>query len=308
MDKIKKDIKELKVQKRLMINNFNKEQKELKKKMTELKQKHKKMEQELKSKYKDLEKKLKNKHGNGYFDAILEFQNKEISITEVQTETHKTNEIEIQTESYETKLLNDYICKDILTGIINKIGKPQIGIQCNLIEEIYNEQLEHSLKVKLNNLDTRIYIMDFFAKKHKIKLNQLFYLKKTLMVKKPRNTMFCFDTDTDINEIQMRNRLIHNIEFIFLSETERLFTLNIDYNKTKDNIFHIHSNLFNINEQSSLKSNLKNYYKFILKKKKSTHNIYEIYLNDVLLYKINLKKYNINFIYSKNAMYKLSYK
>jgi hypothetical protein len=273
MDKIKKDIKELKVQKRLMINNFNKEQKELKKKMTELKQKHKKMEQELKSKYKDLEKKLKNKHGNGYFDAILEFQNKEISITEVQTETHKTNEIEIQTESYETKLLNDYICKDILTGIINKI-----------------------------------YIMDFFAKKHKIKLNQLFYLKKTLMVKKPRNTMFCFDTDTDINEIQMRNRLIHNIEFIFLSETERLFTLNIDYNKTKDNIFHIHSNLFNINEQSSLKSNLKNYYKFILKKKKSNDNIYEIYLNDVLLYKINLKKYNINFIYSKNAMYKLSYK
>jgi len=324
-DKIKEDIKQLKTQKRLLINQVNKVQTEY---VNKYKEEEQKMQAKLEKKYNEMESMMKKRHETemnklkqkiekesrrtNRREARNKKKVKKNNTVSVATQTDsepiiEKNTISTQTEEEKKVNLKTYLmCNDILQNCIDKIYREDMAIQCNLIEEHEIEQIERTTTNQSSNINNDLYILSYFKtidRKNTRKINQMCYINENLNIRFKRTMLGVLDTDNDIYNISFSSTFMNPINIRFYTEKEFIFSINYLYYTNKQNIFNIvgqkNKNYF----KNTFDIDLKSIYTIRMV---GNNNKYKIFFNDKFYYEIDLKteiKYfvsnsNFNIIYN----------
>jgi hypothetical protein len=250
-DKLNDDIQGLKKQKRLLINQINKTQKEYEEKIKEEEQK---MKLEIEKKYKQMNEEFEKKHQieikllqdkikkeekkvNRRQLRQAKKEKKKIMITKSnQTISRDFTEISIQTEIEEKKPeinpASFSICNDILNKCIDNIFKEDMSIQCNLMEAHKIEQIERTLIKQRSNIDNEYYIIQYFKtidRKNTTKIKSVAYINEGVDVRHKRTMLAVFDTDDDIYNAIFKGHFVGNINIKFYSKELPLFEFSFKF-------------------------------------------------------------------------------
>lgn len=318
-EKLVNDIKQLKTQKRLLINQINKVQTEYDNKYKEqeaiiaekLQKKYNEMEakmlkaHELKMK-KDIAKLEKEMKRNNRREARQNKKNKVKTSRTIATQTDahkviKTTEMSVQTEpekKIEPKVFS--LCNNILQNTIDNMFKKEISIQCNLIEEQKIEAIERTTTKQSSNIDNDYYILSYFKmidRKAAKKVKNICYINENLDIRFKRDMLGVLDTDNDIYNITFSSKFMCPINVIFYSDKEQLVTLNYSFFQNKQNVFTIVSNKRKELSRKTFDIPLKSVYTLRLS---GNNNVYNVYFNDSHIGEIKLNKEFKYFISNAN--------
>lgn len=308
-NKIKEDIKQLKIQKRLLINQVNKVQVEYENKYKEEEQK---ITIKLEKKYKDMEAAMKKKHETE-MNKLKKKLDKEARRSNRREARHtkkikKTNTISIATQtdqeptiekkelSTQTEKENKInpksllICNDIIQNCIDTIYRQDMSIQCNLIEEHKIEQIERTTLNQSSNINNDFYILSYFKtidRKNAKKVNQICYINENLNIRFKRTMLGVLDTDNDVYNINFSSSFMNPISIRFYTENTFLFVIDYLYYPKSQNWFHITGPNNKLYYKTTYDLNLKENYKIMMI---GNNNKYKIYFNEQFMYEVDLKK------------------
>jgi len=322
-DKLTTDIKQLKTQKRLLINQINKIQSEYNNKYIE---QEAAIAEKLQNKYNKIEAKLLKDHETK-MKSLIAKQEKDMKRTNrrearqtkknkvktsktIATQTDssivKTTEISIQTEP--EKKVNPKVfslCNNILQNTIDNMFKKEISIQCNLIEEQKIEAIERTTTNQSSNINNDYYILSYFKlidRKSTKKLNKVCYINENLDIRYKRDMLGVLDTNNDIYNITFSSKFMGPINICLYSEKEHLATLVYTFFQNKQNVFTIVSNKKKELARHTFDIPLKSVYEI---KMSGNNNIYNIHFNNQHMGEINLNK-EIKYFFS-NANFNIIY-